>query len=743
MVLHVTASKVFYDLLFEVSNEIRHGILLLLQKKAMRITDITKKMGLNNPEIRRHISRLRGVGLIQRDVEGFYHLTPFGETALLLLLEFDFLSTNKEYFQTHTLSNVPTRFVKRIGELSASMNLANAMDFLRHTENLFKELREFVWLLVDQFPLNSVSTIVEAIGRGVEFRFIEPKERIFTPDIDFMTSEEIQAAHMRAHRGIITFEEAQALSRTRHTPLVEQRMVDEVNVILYLSDARSVIAFPTSDGQFDYKGFTATDDFSLKWCRELFQYYWDEAIQRTPAPPAVQVKREQISERVGLAGRVVITGRESPELDAQAVQDAVDNFDEVILRGTFNFGSSMVLISRSVVVRGEGRENDIPTTTIYKKGWRFPFTEFDSVFKVDDEGADVTIENIQFTDFNSVCLWGCRGNSLNIKNNRITLTTGYGRGTTYGAFGDLVLGIWVEGPDKSSFRGGVTIEGNYLDFAHGGFIWGGRISRGGLEEEPEYRPDLFNHEYYVGFGIAVNALPSTVRIENNIVRNANARGIAISGHLASADVQIRHNTVTSDVYGSYPFSSPEAGAGILAQSALSSPAPGFNVEIEDNTIKLDKLNYSGIIVLGPATDREGADKLRGGIIRNNRIQLKDGYEGVHVRKCDDFEVANNKISGEAYYGIRISGRRRSGELDLRALNNLVEGNDMGNLQIRDPDEYSDNHSDGRMFAGSPIGSATAHVWLNRYSKNNVVKIGKGEKVIDEGEDNSISYGEAS
>jgi hypothetical protein len=405
-------------------------------------------------------------------------------------------------------------------------------------------------------------------------------------------------------------------------------------------------------------------------------------------------------------------------VDAQAVQDAVDKYDDVTLRGTFNFGSSSVQISRSVVIRGEGREDDIPSTTIYKKG------------------ADVIIENIRFTDFNHICIWGAQCGSLNVKDNRITLMTGYGRGMTYGAFGDVVIGIWIQGSEPSVFKGRVTIEGNHLDFARGG-AFGGFLTRGGLEEDPEYRPDLFNHEYYMGFGIAVHQASGGVNIENNVVRNANARGIAITGSLPSADVRIRRNIIESDVYGSYPFSSPEAGAGILAQSAWGFPSPGFNVEIEENTIKLDRLNHCGIRVLGPVMDREGADKLRGGTIRNNRIRLKDGYEGIHVRKCDDFEVADNTISGEAYYGIRISGRRKSGELDLSALNNLVEGNDMGKLRIRDPDEYSNAHTDGFMFAGSPGGSATAHVWLGKFSKNNTVKVKIDETVIDEGEESTI------
>jgi len=243
----------------------------------------------------------------------------------------------------------------------------------------------------------------------------------------------------------------------------------------------------------------------------------------------------------------------------------------------------------------------------------------------------------------------------------------------------------------------------------------------------------------MGFGVAIHQTSGVVNIENNFIRNTNARGIAVTGCLQTADVWIRRNTIESDVYGSYPFSSLEAGAGILAMSAWGFPSPGFNVEIEENTLKLDKLNYCGIKVLGPLMNRERADKLRGGVIRNNRIQLKDGYEGIHVRKCDDFEVTDNTIMGEAYYGIRVSGRKSSGRQDTRALNNIIKDNDMSGLQIKEPDAYSNNNVEGRRFAGSHAGSATAHVWLDTFSENNVIKISKNEKVIDEGKENTIEY----
>jgi hypothetical protein len=287
---------------------------------------------------------------------------------------------------------------------------------------------------------------------------------------------------------------------------------------------------------------------------------------------------------------------------------------------------------------------------------------------------------------------------------------------------------------------GVSISGNHLDFAYGSASpLASYVPIGPSEKDPENRPDLFNHESYIGIGINVLNVSGEAVIENNTVRNMNARGICAQDNFDTAEVYIRYNVVESDVYGCYPFYGPDAGFGIAAQSAFLFPRPSFNIVIEENVIELSKPNYSGIGVYGPTIDREGVDKLYGGSVRKNRIHLNDGHVGIHIRKSDEFEVSDNAISGEAYYGIQVSGRRKSGALDLRAIDNVVENNDMKGLKIKEPDVYSDNHADGRIFANSQGRSATANVWMNPFSRDNVIKVRADETVIDEGEDNKITY----
>jgi len=534
----VSGLENFYDVLFEVSNEDRHRILLQLEKEAMNVTNLANVLGLSLPETSRHVSRLGEVGLTQKDVKGFYHLTSYGELVLKLLRQLEFTSQHREYFTNHTLDRLPPEFVTRIGDLADSTYSHNVMDFLKYVENVIKYAEEKVWLLVDQYPVNSLVFINEALDRGVEFKCIEPVEGVRGPNPSLHEPEEMEG-----------------LRRVRSTPLVEQRTLESVDAFLLLSENECVLAFPTSDDEFDYRGFAAEDERSLKWCMDLFRQYWETAEPRVYISPMGYVQPRRISvPEAETRGRIIVEGRDDSSIDYQAVQDAVDNYDEVILRGTFNFGTSTVVISRSAVIRGEGREDDVPLTKVYKSGWTFTlligrdrtFLERDHVFLVDGDGADVTIENIHFTDFNYTCLDGHQGNSMKIRNNRITLETGLGRGASILPFGDYILGIAQHG----GFPGGVVIEGNYLDYALSATY--ARLVPSGPTEDPNYRPDLLNHEYYIGIGILVKHSCGKTIIANNVVRNMNASAIAAGENMASADVMIRNNTIVSGVYGSYP-----------------------------------------------------------------------------------------------------------------------------------------------------------------------------------------------
>ena len=55
-----------------------------------------------------------------------------------------------------------------------------------------------------------------------------------------------------------------------------EKVMEGIDLVLYMSENEvAILAFPLKNGRFDFFGFSATDDNALRWCRDLFMYYWE------------------------------------------------------------------------------------------------------------------------------------------------------------------------------------------------------------------------------------------------------------------------------------------------------------------------------------------------------------------------------------------------------------------------------------------------------------------------------------
>ncbi len=628
--------------------------------------EIAKHQNFTTQEISRNLSRLNEVGLTYKDVEGFYHLSPLGELTITLLREFEFISKHKSYFINHRVSHLPQEFLKSLSELSGSHETKSLMDFLHYMDTIINESKEFVSLLVDQYPLMVIGSMINAIKRGVRVRIIESSETTAGPSMD-----------------LASLEDSEAISRIGFMPHVEQMTSKRADEFIIYSESKCAVAFPTRDGKFDYIGFVSSDEKSMRWCSQLFQYSWENVRKGTEeAEVASDELLADFEPPRSKLGKIVLEGKNG-EGDAQALQNAVNNYMEVVLRGTFELGKQSILVDRSVTIKGEGRKDGFPSTKLHKRGWTFPSANFDSVFKIVGKDADVTIENIHFTDFNCSCIHGILGRSLRIRNNAITLGSGYGRGWKYERFGDTVTGIWVDGlPEnfgESNFDAGVTIERNYIDFA---FQPEQRNIPFITYPEPNQNntqnfPDLNNHEYYIGMGINLLNLSGKVSIKENTIINMNGRGISVINNLPTSVVSIKQNLIKSEIKGSYPFTGDDAGFGIFAQCSFMYRKLGFKVEIEDNVLQLLKPDYCGITVLELSLSGKSSDFMTGSMT-NNQINLLDGTAGLRIGS-KSLDVAGNKITGSAYFGVQTTGFRTvKNELESGS---RIKDNDVSELKI--------------------------------------------------------------
>jgi predicted transcriptional regulator len=258
------------DLLFEVSNEERMRILHRLEEGGMTITSLSRALDITTQEASRHVSRLGEVGLTVRDPEGHHSLTPYGRLTLRQIRGVEFTSLHRDYFKAHTLAALPTEYVGRIGELAGSALTENVMVTIHSIEETIQEAEEYLLNINVPYIASAFPLIRESIERGVKARFLHTRDLVL-PEI------------MRDDRDQ-TFSD-QILAKARRSGIYEERLIDEIDLVLYMSERRvAVVTFPQEDGDFDFLGFTSTDEAVHRWCSDVFQHYWERAtpVGNTP-----------------------------------------------------------------------------------------------------------------------------------------------------------------------------------------------------------------------------------------------------------------------------------------------------------------------------------------------------------------------------------------------------------------------------------------------------------------------------
>ena len=257
------------DIFFELSNEDRLEILFKLQEDHMKVTTLSRDLEITTQECSRHIARLSEAKLVEKDPEGFFNLTQYGRASLKLIPSWRFISEHSDYFNIHSLEKIPSEFVCRIGELRKSEPTGNVMVTFHVVESLIKNVEEYVWLMHDQYLLNTLPLLRERLEKGVTIRTFEPQtkepKRILDPMRPHYIDEDDEIFFMKV------WESGQ----------VSTRFSDEIEAFLYVSEKEAVIAFPLSDGSFDYLGFYSKDPSMRRFCRDLFDSCWEKGVPLT------------------------------------------------------------------------------------------------------------------------------------------------------------------------------------------------------------------------------------------------------------------------------------------------------------------------------------------------------------------------------------------------------------------------------------------------------------------------------
>ena len=239
------------DLLFELSNTARLEIMYKLQDGKQRLSHLSNNMDLTISEISRHLQRLSDSKLIQKDPNGSYLLTPYGENVLSQLQGFCFIAGNSAFFNDHDLSFIPYEFRNRIGELAKSSLGNHVFIGLEEAEKAITATQKQMWILTDMVFNRLAMPLVGKLSSTFDCRIILPAS-------------------------IMPRDNGAPIPST--APGVQKRVLPEVNVVVLVSDEDAVFCVPQLGGKMDYTGFRARDPVSYKWCRDLFLYFWDKAM---------------------------------------------------------------------------------------------------------------------------------------------------------------------------------------------------------------------------------------------------------------------------------------------------------------------------------------------------------------------------------------------------------------------------------------------------------------------------------
>lgn len=234
------------SLFFELSNDERMMILYNLDKESLKLSHLIKKQNMTPTEASRHLQRLTDIDLIEKSADNFYNITPYGKLVLSIIPSLSFVFENRQYFKEHNTSVLPPEFIARLGELSKyTFNMDTISNFAHH-EKISKEAEEFCWTLADQFHWSAPPIVTERVKEGIDFRSILPENIV--PPAGFKPAEG-----------------------------VKRRVYPDLNLAVIASDKEAVLGLPYLNGRMDYAQFFSKDSSFIKWCKDIFLYYWDRA----------------------------------------------------------------------------------------------------------------------------------------------------------------------------------------------------------------------------------------------------------------------------------------------------------------------------------------------------------------------------------------------------------------------------------------------------------------------------------
>jgi predicted transcriptional regulator len=247
------------SLFFELAGDLRLLMLTKLNQKNYRLSQLATELNATMQEAHRNMTRLIEAGLVAKGREGELMLTVYGRTVVTLMPSYDFLYRNKEFFLDHSLGDLPTKFIQRMGTFQSCEIVHGVMAILQRWKNLYGESEQYIKEIMAQVPLDLIETVSSRVEKGVRFSYIFAANAV-------VPKGRTQILQKVGWRNFIS------------TGLVERRMLPEVKVMTIFNEKQGCVLFPNMRGEADLNTmFYGEGKEFLEWCSDLFAYKWEKA----------------------------------------------------------------------------------------------------------------------------------------------------------------------------------------------------------------------------------------------------------------------------------------------------------------------------------------------------------------------------------------------------------------------------------------------------------------------------------
>lgn len=165
-----------HQLLFELSHPVRYEIMQTIAEKPQRLTKIGEKVDANNPEVSRHLDRLRKSSLVEKDKDGFYYMTSFGKIIMSILPFLSFVTSHPDYFLDHDLSLLPTSFKMRLGELESCDLIEGTTVNIYRLDQISRTSKARIYTVSNEYITKvteeDFAECDQLLTEGLDFRYI-------------------------------------------------------------------------------------------------------------------------------------------------------------------------------------------------------------------------------------------------------------------------------------------------------------------------------------------------------------------------------------------------------------------------------------------------------------------------------------------------------------------------------------------------------------------------------------------